>query len=99
METKKISEFCKERGFVQAGKSIRANVNGYLFITFITAENEAENVYFSKAGSEKYEDGTPVTMDLLKSLQVAEVENASGEKRIKLITNSERLDLDFGEAA
>lgn len=88
-----IKEFCIAKSFVQLGKSIRTNNNGYPFITFIDKDNKAENIYFSKAAGESVGAGQPVTKDLLATLQVATTQNADGETRIKLISNSDRLDI------
>lgn len=88
-----IKEFCSNKGFVQLGKSVRTNTNGYPFITFIDKDNKAENVYFSKSASQSVGAGQLVTKDLLSTLQVATTQNAEGQVRIKLISNSERLDI------
>lgn len=88
-----VNEFAKSKGFVQIASSVRKNTNGYPFVTFINKENVAENVYFSKRASGAVTENAPVTKDMLKALQVALVKNEAGEERIKLISNSERLEL------
>jgi hypothetical protein len=90
---KSIAKFAEDRSMVSIAPKVRMNTNGYPFITFIDSDNKAENIYFSKAGAETVEEGQEITAELLKSLQVAEVENADGEMRLKLITNSERVSL------
>lgn len=93
METIKLQDYCAEQGFVQIAKVVRANVNGYVFITFIRADNTAENIYVSKAGSASITVGQAVDKALLRPLSIAITKNAAGETRVKLCTNSERIDL------
>lgn len=87
--------FIQQEEFTQlATKKIRKNENGYPFLTFINANNEATNVYFSKNEAEKLKNMDEVDDDYLMKLQVAHTENAEGEKRWKLTTgNSERVEL------
>ena len=88
-----IKEFVKAQGFIQIAPQVRQNTNGYPFATFYTAKNEAENIYFSKAASKKLNAGDVVDAQLLSQHQIAVVKNAAGEERVKLISNSERIDL------
>lgn len=88
-----IKEYCESKGFKQIVPAVRVNTNGYPFITFIDGNNEAENVYFSKAAANAVNAGTPVTKDMLKIYQIGVTTNAEGEERVKLITNSDRVDL------
>ncbi len=92
MRVQTIPEFAKEHGFIQVVDEIRLNTNGYPYVTFINKDNEAENVYLSKAAGEKVHEGEQVT-PLLKQWQVGHTENADGEPRVKLISNSDRVDL------
>lgn len=92
MIVKSLKEFAAENNFKTVAPTVRENSNGYPFVTFINTENVAENVYFSKA-AEKYKAGTPVTSEMLKTLQIGVVRNEAGETRTKLISNSERLEL------
>jgi hypothetical protein len=93
MTVETIKDFAQSGGFVQIAKNVRENVNGYLFITFINAKNEAENIYFSKASSEKHSAGEEVTKEMLSGMSIAHTQNADGEARVKLIGNSERTEL------
>lgn len=94
MDTQSIKQFCNSRGFTQLTPSIRVNVNGYAFITFIDAKNAAENVYFSKASAKSVSAGQVLTKELLSQWQVAIATNAEGELRTKIISNSERIDIN-----
>ena len=94
MEVQTIKEFAQANGFVQIAPSVRTNVNSYPFITFINASNVAENVYFSKNAAKMVGAGEAITKELLKQLQVASVINAAGEVRTKLVSNSERIDIN-----
>lgn len=91
MKVISIKEFCQANNIVSLAKCVRENINGYAFITFIAADNKAENVYFSK--NSQAVAGEVITKDLLAQYQVAEVTNAEGEIRMKLISNSERIDI------
>ena len=91
-----VKQFCTEQGFVQIVKRVRSNANGYCFLTFITADNKAENVYFSKALDELTAEGTSVTKDYLSDKEIAIVTNSSGEIRWKVCSKggSLRADVD-----
>ncbi len=97
MEVQTIKEFITTQGFNQIASHVRTNTNGYPFVTFIDATktpNVAENVYFSKNAALLVAKGLVVTKELLSGFQIGATENALGETRIKLISNSERLSLD-----
>ena len=70
---------------------VRTNINGYPYVTFVDSKNVSENIYFSKAASVSLAAGIPVTKEFVKGYQIGETINEAGEKRIKLISNSERL--------
>ena len=91
MKVISIKEFCQANKFASVAKCVRENINGYAFITFITADNKAENVYFSKNAI--VTAGEVINKDFLSAYQIAEVANAEGEIRMKLISNSERIDI------
>ncbi len=93
MEVQTIKDFTKAQGFVQLAPTIRVNTNGYPFITFIKEDNVAENIYFSKNAATIVKSGDAVTKQLLASLQIAAVTNADNEIRVKLISNSDRIEL------
>lgn len=88
-----IKEFVAKKGFTQIVPVVRVNENGYPYITFIDSTNKAENIYFSKAASQAVGAGTPVDKTMLGVYQIGMTTNAAGEERIKLISNSDRVDL------
>lgn len=88
-----VKEFAKQNGFVQLVPNVRTNVNGYPFITFLKEDNTAENIYFSRKASAAVAAGTPVDKQLLSVYQIGITTNAEGEERIKLISNSDRVDI------
>lgn len=88
-----IKDFVANKKFVQIVPVVRVNTNGYPFITFIDKDNVAENVYFSKRASQAVAAGTPVTKEMLAVYQIGITTNEQGEERIKLITNSDRVEL------
>lgn len=93
MQVATIKEFVAQKGYTQVVPKVRSNVNGYPFITLINSKNEAENIYFSKAASADLTVDQDVTKDMFKSYQIAFVKNEAGEERIKIISNSERVDI------
>ena len=93
METIVLRDYCTEQGFVQIAKKIRANVNGYKYITFSRSETDSENIYLAKSLDESTTVGQAIDKDLLKSLQIVHTTNAAGEVRTKLCGKGERLDL------
>lgn len=94
LKTVSIAEFCKENNFVEVNHSIKTNTNGYPFVTFINADNKAENVYFSKATSTNLTAGSPVSITMLANYRIAKTVNADGEVRTKLVSaNSNRISL------
>jgi hypothetical protein len=91
-----LAEFVKSNNFKEIHKAVRENANGYPYLTFITKDNKAENVYFSKSKSAEVAVGMVVTGAFMRDLQIATVINAKGESRTKLVGfgESNRLDLD-----
>lgn len=93
MTVEKIKDFAMARGFVQINPMVRQNTNGYPFLTFINKDNVAENIYFSKTASKSVTVGQVVTNEVAKTLQIGYTKNEAGEERIKLISNSQRVDI------
>lgn len=88
-----IGAFASEKGFTSIAPVVRENVNRYPYLTFINAKNEAENIYFSKKAAATVKAGMPVTKEMLGGLSIGHTTNEAGEARIKLVSNSERVDL------
>ena len=92
---KTVKEFVTENGFVEIAREVRANSNGYPFVTFINGQNIATNVYFSQNAAGTVEAGQPITRELIADLQIVFVKNADGEDRIKISRKStSRLSLE-----
>lgn len=89
-----IKEFCVKQGFTQIVPVVKTNINGYPYLTFIKGDNTAENIYFSRKASVALDAGVPVTKDMIKVYQIGLTKNEKGEERFKLISNSERIDID-----
>lgn len=70
--------------FAQIIPVVRRNRNGYAFLTFTSASNEAENIYFSKTMSDSLTEGEKVSIDFLRSLKACNTVNTAGESRWKL---------------
>lgn len=94
--TVSVKDFMKANSFVQVHKEVRANTNGYPYITFINGKNEAENIYFSKEASKQVKAGDPIAKGFFDNFLTASTTNEAGEERIKLVRSgdSTRLDID-----
>ncbi len=88
-----IKDFATKHKFIQMAPAVRVNENGYPFITFIDVDNKAENVYFSKASALAVASGTVIDKALISKYQIAITKNQAGEERIKLISNSARVNI------
>lgn len=88
IKTVSVLEFFRTEGFKSISRNVYHNVNGYPFVTFTTPTGEATMVYFSKNAALTVAKGQPVTAELLRGLAVAEVKNAKGEDRVKLVTGA-----------
>lgn len=98
-QTISLKQFCSDKGFTQiTHQNIRANASGYPYITFVTKDNVADNVYLTKNTAAKVAEGDPINKDLLKGLSAVFVEYTDGrEPQWKLTTGAEsqRIDLEF----
>ena len=93
MQTLSLKEFMSALSFVDITPIIRTNANGYPFLTFQSAENKAENIYFSKS---MQVIAGPTTIEFLRTLKVCETANAAGESRWKL-TDSAGIRVSFAD--
>ena len=84
-----------QNGFTQVVNHVRVNANGFLFLTFISAANVAENVYFSKAATEQFAEGQVVAKGFFSNLMIWEGTNAAGEQRTKIALKGESLRIDL----
>lgn len=79
-----LKAFASQNGFDMVSR-VRANANGYLFVTLLSKENpnHTENIYFGKRFQEEggYTEGDDLKV---AELFVTEADNASGEARLKL---------------
>ena len=80
-----LRDFVKTNGFTEVVPAVRLNTNGYSFITFVNAKNEAENVYFGSSISDSFSEDQILTKEDFKGLQIFEYENAEGEPRRRLV--------------
>jgi hypothetical protein len=84
LETQSVLAFMRQNGFTQYNANIGVNVNDYPFVTFINADNEAENVYFSKNAAEQISADEAVNGQFLARFVIVDTVNAEGEARTKL---------------
>ena len=91
LNTISVKDFMISAGFTQVVKTVRTNTNGFPYVTFLTADNSAENVYFSKNASRLVDEGMSIEKGFFNPFRVAEITNHAGEKRIKLVGLGESL--------
>jgi len=89
LATVSILDFMNSQGFVSCVKAVRTNSNTYPYITFLTADNVAENVYFSKNASKLVGAGDVIAKGFFTPFMAAETTNAEGEKRWKIVSQGE----------
>ena len=94
--TMSVQAFMQENKFTTVNKEIGFNTNQYPFVTFISADNKAENIYFSKKLSDNYKPGDTINKGFFAALQIIKTVNAAGEERIKLgsLGGDNRLSVD-----
>ena len=79
-----VKDFCNSNNLIEVAKKIRANSNGFLFITFINNNNEAFNIYLSKRLCEDYSEGDSIVKGFFNDKIIIETLNEEGETRLKL---------------
>ena len=82
-----IVKFCTEEKIVNIVPAVRANENGYLFLTMvriIDGENKSDNIYMSKSTAEQFEEGQVLSNEELKKFSVCHTTNNDGQPRRKL---------------
>lgn len=87
MESISIKEYCQENS-IQRLSNVRENTNGYKYVTFVDANNEAENIYFTKNSSDSVSVGDS-PKSLVDAFILPEVTNEAGETRKKITFNNE----------
>lgn len=84
MEILTLRDYASQNNIVSFAPAIRATPeNGYLFVTFHNADNQAINVMFSKGASAQVSVGQDVA-SVLKDYQIVQYLNEAGEPRTKL---------------
>jgi hypothetical protein len=84
-----VQDFMKMNLFTSVVKVVRENANNYPYITFITGDNVAENIYFSKNASTLVGAGETIARGFFDPFMIGYVTNANGEKRTKLVSQGE----------
>ncbi len=87
MEYIHIAKFCTDEKIENIVPTVRANENGYKFITMvriIDGANKSENIYMSKSTAEQFEVGQVLSNEELKKFSVCHTTNNDGEARTKL---------------
>lgn len=80
-----VKSFMVSSGYVSVAKAVRVNSNNYPYVTFINDTNVATNIYFSKNAAKIVAEGDSIEKGFFNPFRIAEITNAAGEKRIKLV--------------
>jgi len=88
--TKTVRDFMVEGNLtLNSNPTVLMNTNGYPYITFISKDNKAENIYFSKSAGEKQEAGAPIVRGFFNDLQMVRIDYTDArESRWKISTLS-----------
>jgi hypothetical protein len=78
-----VKQFMTEFGFVEICKDVRENKNHYPFLTFMDADNQATNIYFSVGAAANVTKGLLVDKDLISKHQIT-IYTMDGEERVKI---------------
>jgi hypothetical protein len=89
LSTVSVQEFMRSNNFISVVKLVRENANGYPYVTFITADNKAENIYFSKNASAMTATGETIARGFFSPFMIGYTTNAEGESRTKLVSQGE----------
>ena len=87
MEYIHIAKFCTDEKIENIVPTVRANENGYKFITMVRivdGANKSENIYMSKETAKQFEVGQVLSNEELKKFSVCHTTNKAGEARTKL---------------
>ena len=93
--SRSVVKFMQENEFAQIVPQIRVNSSGYPFMTFVSQDNEAENIYFSQKAAELVDEDTAINREFIHSMIVCDTKNANGDERPKLAfaASGNRMDL------
>lgn len=81
---------------LQVHPEVRANKNGYPYVTFIDENNDAYNIYFSKSSASEFKAGDKIVRGFFDKISFVEVTyDDERENQWKMTTNSgNRLNSD-----
>ena len=91
LQTMTVKQWCAANGIASISGGIRANKNGYPYITFVNGANEGNNVYFSKRASETVAEGQAIQRGFFDGYQMALTSNAEGTQIWKLASFGEGI--------
>ena len=94
--TKSVRDFVRDNQIASISNTVRVNVNGYPYVTFINQKNEAENIYFSKNAGQTVREGQEIKKGFFENLCIKTIYNEAGEERLKLslVGESTRTSID-----
>ncbi len=92
-----IADFAKANNITQIAKIVRINANKYSFLTFITDDNKAINVYFGSSIGNEYLEDMPVTREMLADLQIYHYVADDNTQRMRLVRKGETLRVSIAD--
>lgn len=89
-----VKDFMIQQGFVSVASKVRKNTNSYPYITFINKDNVADNIYFSKNAALRVAEDDKIAKGFFEPFIIVLTENVEGEKRFKIATGDNRVELN-----
>jgi hypothetical protein len=92
-----IADFAKANNITQIAKIVRINANKYPFLTFITDDNKAINVYFGSSIGNEYAEDMPVTREMLADLQIYHYVADDNTQRMRLVRKGDSVRVSIAD--
>lgn len=85
-----VKDFMQTEGYTSVHKTVRANSQNFLYITFIKLDNSALNIYLSKKASKSFHNGQEIKKGFFSTLLVAK-----SNDKIRLVEKNHQSECDF----
>ena len=90
IEVFNVKDFMLTEGYISVHKTVRANPQNFLYITFIKNDNSSLNIYLSKKASKSFHNGQEIKKGFFSTLLVAK-----SNDKIKLVEKNHQSECDF----
>ncbi|MBA5793913.1 MULTISPECIES: hypothetical protein [unclassified Flavobacterium] len=85
-----VKDFMQTEGYTSVHKTVRANSQNFLYITFIKLDNSALNIYLSKKASKSFHNGQEIKKGFFSTLLVEK-----SSDKIRLVEKNHQSECDF----